>query len=147
MSNIQTYTSSSNNSIEVMTKNPNVGKIHQIKNPFANISKLNFEKRKSCAIGNRNQKLFKRYYTSVNKKNKKKQSSDNVGIQKYQNDIKCSKFKRISLVRNYCITSNHINKKLSKERKIGLFIKIKKFFCCMSDVRDWFINDWIIGKL
>jgi hypothetical protein len=28
-----------------------------------------------------------------------------------------------------------------------LFIKIKKFFCCMSDVRDWFINDWIIGKL
>ena len=136
MSNIQIYTSSSNNSIEVMTKNPNVGKIHQIKNPFANISKLNFEKRKSYAVVNRNQELFKRYYTSVNKKHKKKQSCDNVAINNNHNDIKCSKFKRISLVRNYCISSNHINKKLSKERKIGLFIKIKKFFCCMSDVRD-----------
>ena len=47
MSNVQFFTISSNNSIDGITKNGNVGKIHQVKNPFANISKLNFEKRKS----------------------------------------------------------------------------------------------------
>ena len=90
--------------------------------------------------------MLKLLFTSLRlfKKNKKKQSSDNVGIQKYQNDIKCSKFKRTSSFCNLSVSSDHINKKLSKER---LFSKIKKFFCCMSDVRDWFINDWIIGKL
>ena len=136
MSNVQFFTISSNNSIDGITKNGNVGKIHQVKNPFANISKLNFEKRKSYAVGNRNQELFKRYYTSVNKRHKKKQSNDNVAINNNHNDIKCSKFKRTSSVGNLSLTSNHINKTLSKERKIGFFTKLKKFFCCMNDYRD-----------
>ncbi len=136
MSNIQIFSTSPNNSLDAITKNPNVGKIHQVKNPFANIAKINFEKRKSYGVGNRNQELFKRYYTSVNKRNKKKQSSDSVEIKGIKNDLKCSKFKRTSSVGNLSLTSNHINKTLSKERKIGFFTKLKKFFCCMNDYRD-----------
>ena len=133
MSNIQIFSTSPNNSLDAITKNPNVGKMHQVKNPFANIAKINFEKRKSYGVGNRNQELFKRYYTSVNKRNKKKQSSDSVEIKGIKNDLKCSKFKRTSSFCNLSVSSDHINKKLSKER---LFSKIKKFFCCMNDVRD-----------
>ena len=59
-SKILIYTSSSNNSIEndKVIKNANVGKIYQIKNPFANTSKIDFEKRKSCG-NNHNQELLK----------------------------------------------------------------------------------------
>ena len=54
-------------------------------------------------------------------------------IKGIKNDLKCSKFKRTSSFCNLSVSSDHINKKLSKER---LFSKIKKFFCCMNDVRD-----------
>lgn len=139
-SKILIYTSSSNNSIEndKVIKNANVGKIHQVKNPFANTSKINFEKRKSCGNGNRNQELFKRYYSLGGRKNRKKISADNMNIHFNKNEIKISKFKRINTQENLSYNNNNnnsTNETLSK-KKNGLFNKIKKVLCCITDVRD-----------